>query len=349
MDLLLDILGMALLLLACGVLVIVLALTMPVRVGFEAHGDQRLDGGSGTVRLFGGAFGAGARADRGTRRKSSRLRLTIGLMVWHWFLPLYRQFLDGAEEAAGGVDSDTSPPDTPGNAPSAPIGVGETGADPVPTQRAESTTVPLDLPASASPTLTPPIETLPVEDQSEATKDRGDAAATFTADADTQARGATDKREQTPSGAMGILERLRDARNEWWPVIRGVWRRLRGIIRVRRFYVDGTIGLGDPALTGQVVGLALSLRGLSAPTGILAILGIDRGALRINVDPVFEQFAISGRIESEWRISLRRIWSAAIYVGWVLLRRELAQRKQRKLSNINGHERASGGYEPSKS
>ena len=82
MDLLLNILGAALLLAAFAALFIVLALTMPVRVGVEAHGDRRIDGGSGSLRLFGGTLGVGARADRGTRRESGRLRLSFGLIVW---------------------------------------------------------------------------------------------------------------------------------------------------------------------------------------------------------------------------------------------------------------------------
>jgi hypothetical protein len=340
-DLLFDILGVILLLLACGALLIVMALTMPVRIGIEAHGDRHAYGGSGSLRLFGGVFGVAARADKSKKRDSGRLRLTIGLMIYRWFLPVYRQVLggpdDGAEPAA------TAPTRTEGSRTEEShldVDVSEIPAHSEPSIQQVDTT---DEPSDGHE------RTEPASAHQHSTPVGANTTAAYEPLAATEVRGTADQGEPEPSGTVGKLEQLRNARDEWWPVIRGSWRRLSGIIRIRRFYVDGTIGLDDPALTGQVTGFALSLRGLSAPTGILAILGIDRGALRINVEPVFEQFTLAGRIESEWRISLRRIWSAAIYVGWILLRRKLSQRKRRNEQNPSDHIRVPGGYEPSKS
>jgi hypothetical protein len=356
-DLLFDILGVILLLLACGALLIVLALTMPVRIGIEAHGNQRTYGGSGSLRLFGGVFGVGARADRSKKRDSGRLRLTIGLMIYRWFLPVYRKVLgdDGTipvEPASTTPTPAQQPPRTEGSQIEVP-----------PTEGSRTEESHLDVGLSKKPEhIEPPIQQAdttaePSDEhnqaesasaQKQSTPIQTNATAAYEPLTATEVRGTADQSEPQPSGTVGKLEQLRNARDEWWPVVRGSWRRLSGIIRIRRFYVDGTIGLDDPALTGQVAGFALSLRGLNAPTGILAILGIDRGALRINVEPVFEQFTLAGRIESEWRVSLRRIWSAAIYVGWILLRRKLSQRKRNNEPNTNDHIRVPGGYEPSK-
>jgi len=86
-------------------------------------------------------------------------------------------------------------------------------------------------------------------------------------------------------------------------------RRLRHLVRLRRFRIDGTLGTGDPALTGQVVGFATALR------------GVGGRAFRIDVSPDFEQTTVRGKLSAEWGVSLLRIWSAGAFVGWKMYRR----------------------------
>lgn len=116
-------------------------------------------------------------------------------------------------------------------------------------------------------------------------------------------------------GIASAFRRAQGQWEEWFPVAREVYGRLRGLVRLRLFRVEGTLGTGDPALTGQVVGFAAALRGL------------EGGALRVRVTPDFERRTARGFARLEWRVSLRRIWSAGLYVGWVLVRRWWATRR----------------------
>jgi len=118
--------------------------------------------------------------------------------------------------------------------------------------------------------------------------------------------------------ARHVLDELRERWREWSPVIGGVRRRLHGVMRLRLCHIEGTVGTGDPALTGQLVGFACAIRGL------------EGRALKVRIAPDFDHRTVRGMALVEWRVSLRRLWSAGLYTGWVLFNRWWAERRREK-------------------
>ena len=132
----------------------------------------------------------------------------------------------------------------------------------------------------------------------------------------------TDGAEEPTGARWGALreklDMVRALWTEWSPVGRGVLKRLRGVVKLKRFRIRGTLGAGDPALTG----LALS--------AIHGLRGLEGSALKLDVDGDFTSARAAGAIEAEWKISLVRIWSAATYVGWTLFRRWWIARREKR-------------------
>jgi len=139
-------------------------------------------------------------------------------------------------------------------------------------------------------------------------------------------------RKPTLQPLREFLARIRALFAEWWPVFTGVLRRLRGVLRVTRFHVVGELGLNDPAITGQTVGYLMAMRGLSVRNGFLARIGLDRGALRIAISPAFDGYVLRGYVAAELRLSLIRVWSAALFAGWKVYRNIRAGRARNKHS-----------------
>jgi len=278
----LTVIGVIALVLAGVVLLIAFALVIPARVGFEVRGEDRLDEATGGVRLYGGLIGAGARMSRGTREKPLPRTLTVGLLLWRRYWPL-RQI-----SPAPGRPSELLP---------------EEGVRP--TTGGEGRFVPSQAPEGECPSAQQAFASL----QGKAAEEPRPSLAPR----------PTPLEEISP-GAEGLFaERIRFVReqwDEWSPVVRGVLRRLRGVIRLRQCRIEGTLGTGDPALTGQLVGMASALRGL------------EGRALRVRLVGDFDARTVRGVIRMEWRLSLLRLWSAGLYVGWVLFKRwRVARRK----------------------
>lgn len=301
-----------------------LALVMPVRVGLSARGDSRLDGGAGNVRIFGGIVGAGIRADRGSRDDPRSMRLVFGVMVWRSFIPIRTREMTVSEDDEPGDTGQGVPDDTePWAAPPPPPGSRKPSAPDQPSGRSWSE------PQQSGP------------ERYESTE-KVDESEPIPPGRDEHRPDVSESKPDTSNTIQSIQSLLR----KWWPAVRGVASRLRGIIRVRRFHVRGAIGLGDPMLTGQTVGLVYATRGLSNPTGILAKIGIDRGAYRVDVVPVFDEITVRGSVDAEWRISMRRIWLAALFAGWFVARTWWRSRRPNATSNTSTEQ--SGGTRPSK-
>ena len=297
---------------------------MPVRIGLSVRGDARLDGGAGNVRLFGGIVGAGVRADRGSRREPRSMRLVFGLMVWRCFIPIWTHVAVVSEKGQPGDSGERVTEEAePWNAPPPPSESRKPSAPDRPSGRSWSE----------------PEQSGPKEYES--TRETAGSERIPPGQAEYQPDASSAK-----SDASDTTQSLRSRLREWWPAVRGVASRLRGVIRVRRFHVRGAIGLGDPMLTGQTVGLAYASRGLSNPTGILAKLGINRGAYRVDVVPVFDEITVRGSVDAEWRISMRRIWLAMLFAGWFVARTWWRSRRPDATNNTSTEH--SGGTRPSK-
>lgn len=302
MGVVVDIL-VALIAIVGGILLfIALALVMPVRIGAGAFGDMRLNGGRGTLRPFAGLLGIGVRVDRGTKQTPTPWRLVAGIMVWRLFVPLYRRVLEPDTTTTEDRQEAPTEPATPVAAAPTPV------AEPIDRGMSEpAATVDQARPATLSESRAAPVE----ERESTPSEPRTETVVSSAPD------------DESPGTVDAVLAMWR----EWSPVATGALRRLRGIVRIKRLAVTGTLGLNDPAITGQVVGTLLALRGLSVPYGWQARVGIDRGALRIDVEPDFNDMLLRGRIDAEVSVSPRRVWNAGLFVGWKLLQRWRAARR----------------------
>lgn len=122
------------------------------------------------------------------------------------------------------------------------------------------------------------------------------------------------------------LRAVRAVWGEWSPIVKAVLRRLRGVLKLCHCHIEGTFGAADPALTGQVVGVASAMR------------GFEGRRLRIRIAPDFDRRTVQGVARIEWRVSLLRIWSAGLYVGWILFRRWRMERRRATHASATHHE-----------
>ncbi len=302
MGVVLDIL-VALIAIVGGILLLIaLALVMPVRIGAGAFGDMRLNGGRGALRPFAGLLGIGVRVDRGTKQTPTPWRLVAGIMVWRLFVPLYGRVLEPDTTTTEDRQVTPTEPATPVAATPTPV------AEPIDRGVSE----PAAEAGQARPATLSESRAAPLEGHDRTPSEpRTETVVSPTPD------------DESPGTIDAALAMWR----EWSPVATGALRRLRGIVRIKRLAVTGTLGLNDPAITGQTVGTLLALRGLNSPRGFWARVGVNRGALSIDVEPEFDRMLLRGRVDAEVSISLRRVWSAGVFVGWKLFRRWRAERR----------------------
>lgn len=316
MGVILSVLGVILLVFATILALVLLALVLPVRFGVEALGDMGFDEGVANIRIYGGVVGGGFRVRRTVSDPATPWRGTLGLMLWRWFIPIYSRNL-GAESKE--PEPQRKPPD------STPFAPDDFDASDfvIPEEASDPTRIPDEKDTVPEPPEEPRQESVKAESKPE-TVVRSEAKTAKRVKPKPQ--GAKPRRKSALRKFRETIARMRALFAEWWPVFTGVLRRLRGVIRVTQFHVDGELGLNDPAITGQMVGYLTAMRGLSVRSGILARLGLDRGALRISVLPSFDGYVVRGRIATELRLSLIRIWWAALFAGWKVFRRYRATR-----------------------
>lgn len=327
MGVILSVLGVILLVFATVFALLLLALILPIRFGIEAQGDMAFDEGLANARIYGGIVGGGLRIRRNASNPEAPWRATLGLMLCRWFVPVYSRNV--------GSDSNESKPrrSTPDSTPFAPddFDASDFDASEEPSKPADAADE-TDIESEPLEPLRP--ETVETQPRSRETvrKPEPRPKKVVRPEAERKKR-AEPKRIPSQQRGTSARQKLRETIGrmrvlfaEWWPVFTGVLRRLRGVIRVTRFHIDGELGLNDPAVTGQVVGYLTALRGLSVRHGILARVGLDRGALRISISPSFDGYVLRGRIATEARLSLARIWWAGLFAGWKVFRRYRAMR-----------------------
>ena len=284
-----TVLGIIVLVLVCLLAMIAVTVVSPVRIGVMARGDSRLDAVRGSLRLYDGLLGLGAQLGRGTSERPAPATLRLGLMVWRWFLPLYRVDLSPKTETPREPPERAEPTPAP-ERQAVPPGVPPERADraveaPVPyAQPAERRAGPVARPTQKPPRVEAPLGLPPAPRPPWYTRLRSQA------------------------------QTVRAQWEEWSPVARGVLRRLRRTISIRRIAAKGHLGLNDPALTGLVVGWMSALRGCR--TARIQVVGVYDGGM-----------VARGMIQAEARINLHRIWLAGLYVGWVFLKRWYVGRK----------------------
>ncbi len=287
------------LLLALAVGLIVLALVTPIRIGVRVRGDDRLSEARGGVRFYGGVFGVGASMDRGSFEQPTPPVVTVGAMLWRWFIPV-RKVYPAAPRAEPAVhEQPARPPEVWRPAPEPEMAIDEPALDAVTPDDATQAQAPDDIELAP----TPPDEG-PTEIERKPTGETGPV----------EAPAVVPDRASAPDAAPGWYEKLtlqwrvfRGYWSEWSPVAKNVLKRLRGIVAIRKLAVDGQVGLHDPALTAQAVGFAMALS--ATDTVGVRLSGVYDGSL-----------VLRGSAQAEIRISMRRIWSAALYVGWIAFR-----------------------------
>ena len=119
-----------------------------------------------------------------------------------------------------------------------------------------------------------------------------------------------EKKQELPDEAKPPLEpgktlisRISEGRetfSEYWPLARPVIRDLKDIVRVDTCAVDIMLGLGDPALTGKVVGI------------IYAVNSVLPKPFAITPSWDFSRAAIGGEAVLEVTVSPMKLWKRAI-------------------------------------
>ncbi len=317
-----------------------LALVLPVRAGVSARAGQGLQESVVGLRPWGGVVGIGIRVRRSTSDSGGSVVLTIGIMAWRTFRPI-RTLSAGPElteelpvpspipeaetrdeagyeagtERGEASDDDVREPEQPVPTPEPsawdersserPFERPAQSRDPGQIKRAEGVDQ-----KTAEPPSTGDAATVSFQGEPEERVRQLERPATET-------RHAPPKKEPAPeSGLLGRIETVRALWREWYPTARRVLRRLRGVVRLKLFRVRGSIGTGDPALTGLA---------LSAVQGLRAL---EDGPMEFDVSGNFTEASAAGSVEAEWRISLLRIWSAALCAGWALFRRWRTARRE---------------------
>jgi hypothetical protein len=338
MGVILSVLGVILLVFATVLALVLLALILPVRFGIKAQGDMAFDEGVANVRIYGGVIGGGFRIRRNTSNPATPWRATLGLMLWRWFVPVYsRNVGSDSKEPKPRKSPPDSTPFAPDDFDASDIVASDEPNKPAETaDRTDTTSEPPEPPRPE------PVETAEPAPRETARKTES-RPRTVTRTEAKAAKRVEPKQQSTKQRGKSARQKLREtiARvralyAEWWPVFTGVLRRLRGVLRVTQFHIDGELGLNDPAITGQMVGYLTAMRGLSVKNGFLARIGLDRGALRISVSPSFDGYVLRGRIAAELRLSLARIWWAGLFAGWKVFRRYRAMRTREARTQNSG-------------
>jgi len=270
-----------------------LALVLPIRVRVALQGDNHLDRAEANVRLYGGLLGLGVRVDRGTYGSPRRPTIVVGPVLWRWLVPVKR---------LGPTEHEPErPPRGEGEAKAPQVAAPKAAAreQPAPAETRSQAEGPAAAEAFRAPAHEAPAGEGPPEHESEEF---------FSGEL------PPDREAPAPGGSR--WRELRALWDEWSPIGRGALHRLRGVIRLRAFHVEGAIGLNDPALTGQFVGWISTLRAL------------EGRALRIRVAGDFERAAVRGTFRAEWRISPIRIWISGLYVGRGIYRRWRRHRRE---------------------
>lgn len=257
-------------------LLVILGVLMPLRVGFDIHAGGNSGSnwsGRATVglRFFAGLLGPGMQAIGGG---SEQLRITGGILLWKRYFPL--RDLDGiADSALNGISQDSA----------------------APPQAADLVTARHERPEREAG------KELPSPERTESSR-ADQPGALHTPDRDARQKETRRRRSrQTP-----IREVVAELRGFWErvsPFVADARRRFRRSIRLRRFSLEGTIGTGDPAGTGWLLG------------GAYAFAGLAGFAPAVDLTGDFSQRTASGRWNMEWGVSLVRIWAAALSLAWI--------------------------------
>ncbi len=118
----------------------------------------------------------------------------------------------------------------------------------------------------------------------------------------------------SPEDQPGLVQRVSE-KIDWLTDMRriatGGLSRLWGLIGVTEIGFRGSLGLGDPAKTGQIAGLSQITRRLGSP-------------IRFEVTPTFQRTGIDGMIWIGLMVRPWCVWRTGLFVGWSLVRPRIA-------------------------
>jgi hypothetical protein len=318
-------------------LVLLMVAILPVRFGVRVTGDNRLDLARATIRPFAGALGVGIEVLRQNVPGHLSYLVTIGLASFGWYLRLHTihdPASTGDESTPDEEPLDTSRDDAPPSYESPDDDepdeldegelseIDETSPSPEPDDSLMDDVVEADLPTDDAPEP-PPVDEF-TSDEREDLLNLPDDDGWEEPDLPEAPSSADSTGEDARKSADSMLSRILSLWEEWYPLVRGTLRQLRGILRLRRLHVRGTFGFGDPALTGELLAWAIALR------------GAESRAVKVRLSGDFESDGLEGEAHAEWSFSLLRTWRTVLYVGWKLFWkwRESRKAEEEDMSSI---------------